>query len=171
MSIPCLHDIECDRIEEVDCALCSRSTDIATAFEDDIRVLGWNLPSVSESSGKPHFQPLTFLVISPLFTSITNICLLMPATRISPVPLDVKLMHRRSFISSCLHWNLLVPCTYWRRIRPYAMCHIGVPRLLAICTLCGPRAMTPRSLNRSTLTGPSRASCALKDVCRCSSVL
>ena len=44
----------------------------------------------------------TCFVTSPLLTSMTNILSCSPAARISEVPLEVKLMHRSSFMSSCL---------------------------------------------------------------------
>lgn len=111
----------------------------------------------------------TRLTISPLFTSMTNMVPCWPATRISEVALEVKLIHRRSLISSSLRQSIhqlpeaAAVAPGWACI--HVMCgQTGGPLRMAMWTPREPRAMTPLSLNSIWCTAPSEGGCARKEV-------
>lgn len=105
---PLVDDCELDGIKDVHMAIRRSSTDVSALLHFDVVIGGGHLcKDVRDRVGDGTIGGLetvhTRLTISPLLTSTTNIVSCRPATRISEVALEVKLMHRRSRISSVLY--------------------------------------------------------------------
>lgn len=99
---PLVYDVELDGVEDVNVAVGCSCAYITALFHLDVMVCGGYLNEFSQHSGRQQQGDPTLFTISPLFVSMTNIVSCTPATRISEVAFEVKLMHRRSLMSSAL---------------------------------------------------------------------
>ena len=102
MGIPGFDDVETNWVEDVYRSFRSCGADIATPFHNHILIRGLDLSRQTHSMYGQKKRHTSF-IISPLLTSIINIWSWSPATMISLVPFEVKLIQRRSFILSWLH--------------------------------------------------------------------
>lgn len=113
MGYPTVDNVEVNGVQDIDSAVLSSSEDMSTSFHERIVILGSHLWMKYQQRNEIRLSDvgrLTFLIISPLLTSITYMVSWQPATRISDVPLDVKLMQRRSaMVSSLLSHSVSTP--------------------------------------------------------------
>lgn len=109
-----------------------RSANISATSHDCVLMLRWHLPQLAPRPILEVEDPTCFTT-SPLLRSTTSMFSCCPATIISAVPFDVKLIHRKSFISLCLaRVSRAFPRGYLRIVpdMPYwwtpSQCHVNI---------------------------------------------
>lgn len=100
-----MYDSEFDGVEDVYVSIVGSRANVSALLHSYVVARGRDL-NTSQKAARFRVERMetrrTRLTISPLFVSMTSIVSCIPAIRISEVALEVKLMHRRSLMSSAL---------------------------------------------------------------------